>query len=202
MKDDKQKLIQSLSALVKEYVGAPPQDRMFYQILESLKVIYKTDKTNFEKTDVDLINKLKMEMQKKEKLWLFSSRLREGINTYFLREGTIVFHKTKFFIGVIDFVKTKSNLYRIILLDQRIEFASSEDLENISQDYYQKVKMPSEESPKYMGSAWNSKCWSCKRLLGASYNSTKCEDCKKYICSSCKECYCGAPQRVRLRNKA
>ena len=126
-----------------------------------LKDDYQLDKNIYSKKEIDEINLIKDKISKYNNMLPYK---REEPNE--LKKGAMVYHKEKYYVGVIDETTEIKELfedfndiveYRVRILNKQIKIASPNNLIII-------------------GSAYTNHCYKCKCYVG--YTLEQCNNCK------------------------
>ncbi len=172
--------INLLEKIRQYYRDIKQQRKAFDKILSELREVYKHSSHLFSKLDImkirSLVNAVENhndELQfNKEKLYIGSTRS--------LPKGTVVLHKTEYYVGVIVDSRSKTtgkssedqnNVkdYRIFISEKEVKFATPLDLIVI-------------------GSSVINYCFICNGIK--SIFSKKCKECNWVKCSHCGSCHC------------
>jgi hypothetical protein len=169
----KDELISRLKMLIDFYRGVPEQKKEYQKLLNMLKYDYQLNKNIYSKNDIDEINLIK------DKISKYSNMLPYKIEKpNELKKGAMVYHKEKYYVGVIDDTTEMRELfedfndiveYRVRIFDKIIKIASPNNLIII-------------------GMAYTNHCYKCKSYVG--YTLERCTSCTWYICNNCGACGC------------
>jgi uncharacterized protein YutD len=167
--------ISRLKLLARYYKGIPEQEEIYSQLLKKLREFYKDDSSAFTKSELDEIKDLKKKIESVSPVG-FSSRSKKPEE---LREGTAVFHKFRYFVGVIDGTTRIKHLFEDEQDDEEFRVRISKE----------EVKIAAARNLTIIGSGYTNRCYNCKAYVG--YSLGKCSKCGWYICIVCGACGCG-----------
>ena len=158
------------------YIGIPEQHESYTQLLDRLRELYQIDDSGFSKSVIDGINEFKKEIKNKEDS--NEKPLIDPSKPVSLKNGAVVFHKYRYFVGVIDDTTNAKKLFEDPGNDKeyRVRVSKSE------------VKIASPKNLLIVGSAYNKRCYNCKGYVG--YSLERCKRCGWYICLFCGCCGC------------
>jgi len=168
-------LVSRLRMLANNYRGIPEQQEEYNRLLELLREKFQQDKTTFTNKTIMEINALKITIDDFNNIYKLTYKPERPEK---LKNGAVVYHIFKYYIGVIDGTTRLSHLFedendeeefRIRILKNQIKISSSKNL-------------------KIIGSAYTNRCYRCKSYVG--YTLEQCHSCHWYICINCGACGC------------
>ena len=171
---DIENILKILNMLSEYYRAVSEQAKIKDSLFENLRALYKQNPSIFSEKDIAEINNLKNTFSSIKPSMRYN---REDNDT--IRNGSIVFHKNKYYVGVID-DRTKSKdvfedsssveEYRVRVRDNKVLIAAGKNL-------------------KVIGTSRKDRCFACKTQVHAIYSEV-CPKCQWFICSKCGSCGC------------
>lgn len=168
-------LMEKLSILAEYYIGIKDQVLAKDALMKELKQLYRNNREVFTDSVLHNINEIKNNFSFKFPRTPFYETRGEK-----LKSGIVVFHKLKYYVGVIDDCATQpesfempsnSAQYRVFVRPDKVLIAAAENL-------------------KIIGESRTDRCWKCGNEVQAFYCKT-CPACFWFVCRNCGSCDCG-----------
>jgi hypothetical protein len=134
---------------------------------------YQSAQDVYTKNEIDEINSLKDKIDKHDNKLPYK---REKSSE--LKKGAIVYHKDKYYVGVIDDTTEMRELFEDVndIVEYRVRILNKQ------------IKIASPHNVIIIGSAYANHCYKCKGYVG--YTLERCNNCSWYICNNCGACGC------------
>ncbi|HAG11594.1 MAG TPA: hypothetical protein DCK76_09495 [Desulfotomaculum sp.] len=185
------KSIKLLNKIKLYYRGIQQQRAAFYKIVESLRKTYRHSPNLFSKPDIKMIKYLVEYVNNYNNKLEFNKEKVFNRTAHDLTKGTVILHKTDYYVGVIvdSYNKTKKEAdknqniekeYKIFISEKEVRFASSINL-------------------IVLGSSMIYHCSNCNGLI--SIFSKRCKKCHWRICPYCSFCKCNYTTTSKPKKK-
>nr|WP_290222351.1 hypothetical protein [Trichocoleus desertorum] len=196
-----ERLIQELTKLSKVYIQVRAQENIYKKILMHLREIYISNREEFSDVIINRIKELKGQIestldpdvkQRIQLVKLFPGKRICKAESYFKaeaftpRRGTVVFHETDYFIGIIDDWKPVRKIYEIRNLKDGLY--AWHRLENLVVLGTCNEKIWNEDMWNELTTVRVTHCWNCKTYLCPG--DKVCGSCNWYVCPECNSCQC------------
>lgn len=176
----KENLLKDLRNLGEYFIGLEEQNEIYEKTLKELRELFSKKPELFEDKDFGEINRCKnkielIKVNKKKKEFNFARETPEDKSP---KKGDVVFHKKRFFVGVIDGKTSMENLFEEE--DSQKEFRVRRVLK--------KVEIAAEKNLIIIGECYTNHCYKCRSFIGIFLE--KCSACGWFICENCGSCGC------------